>query len=309
MRVVDSTAQAGTADEPAQAVVKKSGKSGRQAKKTGKAGVEDEDKSPDASTAAARRPARGKKAAAAHVKPAAERTARVAGAAHSEGDVPEARPEVMHQFSKDTGAVTQGFEEPGQGLGAAAGTAQPAKRSRGRLEKALAKESTEEPRQKAEEIAETSQQAKHGRPSRGEAKKGHEEPEQAAVEGTGAAQQAKRGRPRKGVANKHDGAHDVEARKAASAAQQVRRSRLRARAAAVPERDNEDRTDSGKTDASVRRLAALTESQAAADTLAKVAYHKRFSDLPSNMATLNHSWRVHEVIRDPEYLIILPTIV
>ena len=248
---------------------------------------------------------RGKKAAAARVKPAAERTGRVAGAAHPEGDVPEARPEVMHRLSRGTGALKQASEEPVQGLDAAAGTAQPVKRSRGRPGRAHAKESTEEPHQDAEGIAEKSQQSEHGRPSRGNAKKRHEEPEQAAVEGPGAAQQAKRGRPRKGVAKKHDGAPDAEAGEAAGAAQQGRRSRLRARAAAVPEGDTEDRTDSGKTDASVRRLAALTESQAAADTLAKVAYHKAFIDLPSNMATLNYSWRMREVIRDPEYLSIL----
>ena len=310
-RTANSTAQAEAADaplKPDQAVAEKPKRSGRQTKKTGKAGVQDEDKYSDASTAAAARPARGKKAAGAHVEPAAERTAKAAAAARSQEDVPEARPETKSRLSRGTGAAEQGPEEPDQGLDAAAGTVQPGKRSRGRPGKALAKESTGKPHQASGEIAQTAQQAnKHGRPSRGVARHEDDEPEKTAEERPGAAQQAKRGRPRKGVANKHDGAPDVEAGEAAGAAQQGRRSRLRARAAAVPEGDNEDRTDSGKTAASVGRLAALTESQAAADTLAKVAYHKTFSDLPSNMATLNHSWRVHEVIRDPEYLSILPT--
>ena len=216
--------------------------------------------------------------------------------------MPEARPEMMRQLSRGTGAVKQGFGEPDQGLDAAAGTAQPVKRSRGRPGKALAKKSKEEPHQDAGEAAKTAQQAKHGRPSRDMAKKGDEEPEQAAEGGPSAAQQAERDRPRKGVAKKRG----KGAREAAGGRQQMRRSQARAEAAASLKEKHDDRTDSERTGASVRRLAALTESQAAADTLAKVTVPQRFQGLAQQHGYLEvFSGQMHEVMRDPECLSIL----
>ena len=290
MPIADSTAQAEAADaplKPDQAVAGKPKRSGRQTKKTARAGVQDEDKPPDASRAAAGWPARGKKAAAAHVKPAAQTTGKVAAAAQQARDVPEARPETKPQLSRGTGAAEQGSEEPDRGQDAAAGIAQPVKRSRGRPGKTLAKESTEEPHQDTGEVAETAQQAdKHGRPNRAIARRRGEEPEQAAKEGLGAAQPAKRGRSGKVVAEKHNRALEVEAGEAAGATQQVRSSRLRAQAAAVPEGDNDGKTHAGETAASVRRLATLTESQAAADTLAQVAALQCFQGLAQPYGSL-----------------------
>ena len=275
MPIADSTAQAEAADalvKPDQEVAGKPKRSDRQAKKTGKAGAQDVDNPPNASTAAAGRPVRRKKAAAAQVKPAAERTARVAAAAQQAGDVPEAKPKTTSQLSRGAGAVKQGSEEPDQGLDAAVSTAQPVKSSRGKPGNALAQESTAELHEDTGEAAETAQQAdKHGRPSRAIAKKRHVEPEQAAEEGPGAAQLTKRGRPQKDVAKKRDGVPEDRIGEAAGRTQQVRSSQLRARAGAAPKGSGNDRTRSGETAASARRLAALTESQAAADTLAKVA--------------------------------------
>ena len=290
MRTADSTAQAEAADaplKPDQAAVGKLKRSGRQTKKTVKAGVQDEDKPPNAFGAAAGRPVRGKKAAAAHVKPAAETTGKIAAAAQQAGDVPEAKPEKKPQLSRGSGAAEQGPEEPDRGQDAAAGIAQPMKRTRGRPGKALAKESTEEPHQDTGEVAETAQQAnKHGRPSRGAAIMQDEGSGQAAVEGPGAAQQAKRVRPQKEVAKKRDGVPEDRVGEAAGRTQQVRSSRLRARAGAAVEGGGDGRTRSGETAASARRLAALTESQAAADTLAKVAALQCFQGLAQQCGPL-----------------------
>ena len=303
-RIADSTGQADALDAPAkpdQPVAGKPKRSGRQAMKTEQADVHTEDKSPDASPATVGRPARGRKAAAAHVKSAAGRTAEIAAAAQQDEDVHEAGPETEHRISRGTGAAKQGSKEPDQDHDAAASIAQPAKRSRGRLAKTLAKKSKEESHQDAGEAAETAQQAEHGMPSRRIAKKGAEQPEQAVEERSGAAQQRKHARPRKGVVKRGKEEPEEEAGEAAGGAQQARRSRLKAEAAAEPGGKDDGRTDSGKTDASVRRLAALTESQAAADTLAKVGVLPSFQGLDQQHGQMQAlAWQMHVVVRNDE---------